>query len=263
MAETQWEEKKVKVGDAELTVIEGGSGSPLIVLHEELGHPGITNWHNELARDHTVMIPLYPGFGQTERVEWVSNIRDLAGLYGRVLREQNLAPANVIGFSLGGWIAAEMAACNAAQFRRMVLVAPFGVRPPEGYIADMFQVTAKAYLDASVKDIEGTPEFAKLYGGEPTPEQFEAWEDARAESARIAWAPYMFNPSLGPLLGCGGEVKTLIIWGQDDQIAPVSAAAVYQQSIAGSELLVLEGCGHRPEVEQADTFVEKVRSFLT
>lgn len=262
MAETQWEEKKVKVGDDELTVIEGGAGSPLIVLHEELGHPGITNWHNELARDHTVMIPLYPGFGQTERVGWVSNIRDLAGLYSRVLREQNLAPANVIGFSLGGWIAAEMAACNAAQFRRMVLVAPFGIRPPEGYIADMFQVTAKAYLDASVQDIEGTPEFAKLYGGEPTPEQFEAWEDARAESARIAWAPYMFNPSLGPLLECGGEVKTLIIWGQDDQIAPVSAAAVYQQSIAGSELLVLEGCGHRPEVEQAETFVEKVRSFL-
>ena len=262
MAETQWEEKKVTVGDVELSVIEGGSGSPLIVLHEELGHPGITNWHNELARDHTVMIPLHPGFGQTERVEWVNNIRDLAGLYGYILREQNLAPANIIGFSLGGWIAAEMAACNAAQFRRLVLVAPFGIRPPEGDIADMFQVTAKAYLDASVKNIEGTPEFAKLYGGEPTPEQFEEWEDARAESARVAWAPYMFNPSLGHLLACSDAVKTLIIWGQDDHIAPVSAAAVYQQAIAGSELLVLEGCGHRPEVEQADTFVQKVRSFL-
>ena len=262
MAETQWKEQKVKVGDAELAVIEGGSGSPLIVLHEELGHPGITNWHNELARDHTVMIPLHPGFGRTERVEWVSNVRDLAGLYGRALREHNLAPANVIGFSIGGWIAAEMAACNAAQFRRMVLVAPFGIRPPEGDIADMFQVTAKAYLDASVKDIQGTPEFAKLYGGEPTPEQFEAWEDARAESARVAWVPYMFNPSLGPLLTCGDQVKTLILWGRDDQIAPVSAAAVYQKSIAGSELIVLDGCGHRPEVEQTHTFVEKVRSFL-
>ena len=72
----------------------------------------------------------------------------------------------------------------------------------------------------------------------------------------------MFNPSLGPLLACSDAVKTLIIWGQDDHIAPVSAAAVYQQSIAGSELLVLEGCGHRPEVEQMDTFVAKVRSFL-
>ena len=126
MADTTWKEEKLQVGDAELTVIQGGSGSPLIVLHEELGHPGITRWHEEMARDHTVMIPLLPGFGRSPRVEWVRDVRDMAGLYGHILREHKLAPANIIGFSLGGWIAAEMAACNAAQLRRLVLVAPFG-----------------------------------------------------------------------------------------------------------------------------------------
>ena len=60
------------------------------------------------------------------------------------------------------------------------------VATPEGEIKDMFVVTARAYLDASVADIEQTMEFAKLYGGEQTPEQYEAWEDARAETARIA-----------------------------------------------------------------------------
>lgn len=262
MADIHWTETQRKVGDSELTVIQGGSGDPLVVIHEEIGHPGITNWHTEMAQNHTLMIPLHPGFGQTSRVEWLNSVRDLAGLYGGLLRESGLAPANVIGFSLGGWIAAEMAACNAAQFRRLVLVAPFGIRPPEGAIADMFQVTAKSYLDASVKDIESTPEFAKLYGGEPTPEQFEAWEDARAESARLAWAPYMYNPSLGPLLACGDQVKTLIVWGRDDNISPVSAADVYHDAIAGSELVVLDGCGHRPEVERAEAFVAKLKSFL-
>ncbi len=260
---TQWREETIQVAGTELHVLQAGSGSPLLVLHEELGHPGITRWHDELAKSHTVVIPLHPGFGKTPRVEWVLGVRELAGWYGRLIRERGLVPVDVIGFSLGGWIAAEMAACDPKQFRRMVLVGPAGIRPPEGDIADMFLLTAKAYLDLSVKDIQKTPEFAKLYGGEPTPEQFEAWEDSRAETARLAWVPYMFNPSLGPLLELSDAPPTLLMWGKDDHIVPVSAAAVYQRSISGSELVVLDDCGHRPEVEQRGAFVEKVRAFLS
>ena len=63
--------------------------------------------------------------------DWISSIRDLAGFYSALyVREQKLAPIDVIGFSLGGWIAAEMAAANPAQFSKMILVAPVGVRPP-------------------------------------------------------------------------------------------------------------------------------------
>ena len=58
--------------------------------------------------------------------DWIMNIRDLAGFYQRFVREQKLAPVDVIGFSLGGWIAAEMAAANPAQFSKMILVAPVG-----------------------------------------------------------------------------------------------------------------------------------------
>jgi pimeloyl-ACP methyl ester carboxylesterase len=257
-----WREETVRVAGADLTLIQGGSGNPLLVLHEELGHPGWLRWHAELARSRTLIIPQHPGFGKTPRVEWVRGIRDLAGFYARVLRERGLAPADVIGFSIGGWIAAEMAACDAKQFRRMVLVAPTGIRPPEGDIMDAFTVTARAYLDASVHDIARTPEFAKLYGGEQTPEQFEAWEDARAETARVAWQPYMFNPSLGPLLEGVVGLPTLLIWGKQDRVVPVSAAQVYHKSIAGSELVVLDGCGHRPETEQTATFVERVQRFL-
>src|SRR5215510_6536803 len=81
MAETTqgWREETVRVAGAELTCLQGGSGTPLLVLHEELGHPGWLRWHSELARTHTVIIPLHPGFGKTPPVEWVRNIRDLAG----------------------------------------------------------------------------------------------------------------------------------------------------------------------------------------
>jgi pimeloyl-ACP methyl ester carboxylesterase len=126
----------------------------------------------------------------------------------------------------------------------------------------MFVVTARAYLDASVADMEKTPEFAKLYGGEQTPEQYEAWEDARAETARIAWQPYMFYPSLAPLLAGAKDLPTLIVWGRDDAVVPLSTGQAYNKAIAGSELVVFDGCGHRPEIERADDFVDRVRRFL-
>jgi pimeloyl-ACP methyl ester carboxylesterase len=258
----EWREETVRVAGTDLTFIQGGTGKPLLVLHEELGHPGWLRWHSELARSRTVMIPLHPGFGKSPPVEWVRNIRDLAGFYARVVRERGLSPVDVIGFSLGGWIAAEMAACDAKQFRKMVLVAPTGIKPPQGDIKDLFLVTARAYLNDSVHDIAKTPEFAKLYGGEQTPEQFEAWEDARAETSRLAWQPYMFNPSLGPLLENVVELPTMLIWGKQDKVVPVSAAHVYNEAIARSDLVLLDNCGHRPETEQTATFVERVQRFL-
>ncbi len=258
----EWTEEKVSVAGTELVFIKGGSGKPLLVLHEELGHPGWLQWHSALAKERTLYIPLHPGFGKSPRVEWISNIRDLACFYSRVLREQRLCPIDVIGFSLGGWIAAEMAANCSHQFEHLILVAPTGIRPPEGEIMDMYVVTARKYLDASVHNPSSTPEFALLYGGEQTPEQFEAWEDARAETARIAWQPYMYNPSLSPLLEGVRDLPTLIFWGKQDRVVPVSAAGVYHKSIAGSELVVFEDCGHRPEIEKAQEFIDRLRKFL-
>lgn len=258
----EWTAETVRVAGSDLTFIKGGGGSPLLILHEELGHPGWLHWHSALTQNHTLFIPFHPGFGKSPRVEWVRNIRDLAGFYARVLQEMKLCPIDVIGFSLGGWIAAEMAANCAHQFRRMVLVAPVGIRPPQGEIMDMFLLTGQAYVAASVQDPAKTPEFASLYGGAATPEQFEAWEDARAETARLAWQPYMYNPSLSPLLEGIKGLPTLVIWGRQDRIVPVSAAEVYHKSIAGSELVVFEGCGHRPEIEKSQEFIDRVQSLL-
>lgn len=245
----------------DLALIEAGSGPPVLVLHGELGHPGWLAWHSELAQSHRVLIPLHPGFGRTPRVGWIHSVRDLAGFYLRYLRESGLDRADVIGFSFGGWIAAEMAACNERALQRLVLVAPTGIRPPQGEIMDMFQVTARSYLQASVLDPKGTPEFGELFGGERTPEQFEGWEDA-PETARLAWQPYMYNPSLAGLLENVVDLPTLLVWGKQDRVVPISAAEVYRKSIAGSRLVAFDDCGHRPEIEKSEGFVEALLSFL-
>ncbi len=260
---TEWREETVKLDGTDLIVVEGGAGKPLLVLHEELGHPGWLKWHATLAKNRTILIPLHPGFGRTERAEWMLSIRDLAGFYSRYLKEQGLAPIDVIGFSLGGWIAAEMAAGNPGQFRRMVLVAPVGIRPPRGEILDVFQMMAPQQLLTSVLDPAATPEFKELYGGAPGPEQFEAFEDARAQTARLAWTPYMFNPTLAHHLPVAAGLPTLIVWGRQDAVVPLSAGEAYRDAIPGSRLVTFDRCGHRLEIERTSEFIREVEAFLT
>ncbi len=262
MAETNHKEETFRVGETELRVIKGGQGKPLLVLHGELGFPGWLQWLDALAKKRTIWIPLHPGFGKTPMASWIMNVRDLGAFYSRFIREQKLAPVDVIGFSLGGWLAAEMAVANSAQFGKMVLVGAAGLKPPAGEIMDMFTMTARGYLNANVVDSRTNPEFAKLFGGEQTPEQFEAWEDARAETARIAWAPYMYTQSMPELLANVSGLPTLILWGKQDAVTPLSAGELYHQKIAGSKLTTFDNCGHMPAVEKPADFIKAIESFL-
>jgi pimeloyl-ACP methyl ester carboxylesterase len=227
-----WTETTANIAGTELALVKGGSGKPLLMFHDELGYPG-----------------------------WIRSYRDLGGFYARVVREMNLDPVDVIGFSAGGFIAAEMAASDPKIFSRMILVAPMGLKPTEGEILDIFPLTIRAYLRATVADTT-TSEFGKIYGGEMTPEQFEAFEDARAETARIGWEPYMHNPSLGYLLEGVKNLPTLLVWGQKDTIVPKGCIEAYRKAIAGAKVAEITGAGHRPEIENSDEFVRAVRAFL-
>ncbi len=258
----EWVEDRIRVGDLDLEIVRGGSGRPLLVLHEELGYPGWMRWQTALVRDRTLLIPMHPGFGRTARLDWITSVRDLSAFYGRVLRENRLAPLDVIGFSLGGWIAAEMAVDNPAQFRRMILVGAAGVRPPQGEIFDLYNVTVNAYLRASVADPESTPEFDRLFAADDPLQRMEAWEEARIQTARLAWKPYMYNPSLPHLLQGVRGLPTELIWGSEDRVVPLSAARAYQGAIAGSQLRIIAAAGHRPEIENPAQFVNLVRQFL-
>ena len=131
-------ENNVRAAGAEIAVIRGGTGKPLLILHDELGYPGWLSWNERLAQERALVIPLQPGFGHTERIDWIRSYRDLAGLYSQVIRELGAAPIDVIGFSAGGFIAAEMAAADPRIFSRMVLVAPMGIKPVDGEIHGYF-----------------------------------------------------------------------------------------------------------------------------
>jgi pimeloyl-ACP methyl ester carboxylesterase len=251
----------VRAAGAEIAIIRGGSGKPLLVLHDELGYPGWLSWNERLAQEHTLFIPLQPGFGKTERIDWIRSYRDLAGFYSQMLRDLNLAPIDAIGFSAGGFIAAEMAAADPRIFSRMALVAPMGIKPADGEIFDIFAVTVRDHLLATVADPAGAAEFSRIYGGHMTPEQFEAFEDARAETARIGWEPFMHNPSL-PYLLRGTKIPTLLIWGTRDRIVPRGCIDAYRAAIEDAQVAIIDGAGHRPEVENPPEFDRIVRRFF-
>jgi pimeloyl-ACP methyl ester carboxylesterase len=124
-------EEKIQAAGCELVAVKGGSGKPLLIFHDELGYPGWMTWNEELALDRTLLIPLQPGFGKTPKVNWVRNYRDLGGLYSQVVRELKLDPVDAIGFSAGGFIAAEMLAADPRIFGRLVLVGPIGIKPAQ------------------------------------------------------------------------------------------------------------------------------------
>src|SRR5260370_37132018 len=122
-------------------------------------------WNETIAHERELLIPLQPGYGKTPKLEWVRTFRDLAGFYSQVVRELRLDPVDVIGYSAGGFIAAEMVAADPKIFSKMILVAPMGIKPSEGEIMDIFPITMRTHLRATVADPAGTPGFIKLYGG--------------------------------------------------------------------------------------------------
>lgn len=254
-------EEKARIANSELTLIKGGSGKPLLMLHDELGFPGWMRWNDALAEAREFVIPLQPGFGKTPRLDWIRSFRDLAGYYAMAVRELRLAPADVVAFSAGGFIAAEMIASDPAIFSRLILVGPMGIKPEQGEIMDIFPITIRTHLRRTVANQEAA-EFGTIYGGEMSPEQFEAFEDARAESARLGWEPYMHNPSLPYLLRGVKNVPTLLIRGAQDQIVPAGCIDAYQAAIGGAQAVEIAGVGHRPEIENSDEFVTIVKDFL-
>ena len=116
-----------------------GSGPPLLVIHGELGVPGWLGSFAHLAERYDVIVPSLPGYGRSTRPDWVMGVHDLAAWVTWFARDLDLrTPVNVIGCSLGGWAAAEIATVAPSFFNKMVLVGAMGIKPEQGEIFDYF-----------------------------------------------------------------------------------------------------------------------------
>ncbi len=254
--------ERVQAAGAEIQMLKGGAGDPVLVLHDEMGQPGWLQFHESLAQNYTVYAPSLPGFGVTDRLDWIMNVRDTGTWALWAMEDLGLSNVNVVGFSLGGWLAAEMATQDPGKFKKMALVAPAGILPPTGEILDMFLIVSKEFITAGFHNPSAAAEFPAICPDEPSAEQVESWETAREEACRITWRPYMHDRSLPHRLGRLKDLPTLLVWGRNDAIIPPSAGEAYNSSIVGSQLVTLENCGHRSDVEKSAELVAHLNQFF-
>jgi pimeloyl-ACP methyl ester carboxylesterase len=251
-------EEMVQVGFGRVNVMKGGQGAPLLLFQDDLGSPGWLPFYEELARQFTLYVPEHPGFGKSERPAWMRNVRDLGIAHIWLLKVLGLDSVPVVGIGFGGWVAAEMASMCQQQFQRMALVNTVGVQPTEGEIMDQFLLAGEEYVRACFHD---PANFEKLYGAETTVDQREMWEINREMAVRVAWKPHMFNQALPHLLG-HVETPTLVVFGGEDKVVPISCGQRYVDLMPNARLQVLAGGGHCLDVEKPTELAEIVTGFI-
>ena len=255
-------EETIRVGGIDVHTWIGGQGDPLLVLHGAGGNRGFTRSLSKIAERFTVWAPSHPGFGLSGDAEWMDGIDDLARFHLWFIDAAKLGRPHVLGHSIGGWTAAEMAVMSPASIDRLILVAPVGLKPERGEVFDLFYHSPQQRLAMTVHDPKTIPEWDELFGRPPTPQQLEIATRNLEMTARLTWKPYMHDPQLAHFLPRVTN-PTLVIWGREDRVVPVECGEQYARLLGNARLHVLEHCGHMPPVEHPDAYAQLVTGFLT
>ena len=253
-----WVSETVSIAGVALRVARAGSGAPVLLLHHDIGTPDRVPFHDALASHFAVLAPSHPGYDGSERPEWLRSVRDVAVVYQRLIAERDLGPLSLIGLGFGGWIAAEMAAMAPRACRRLVLVGAMGIKPERGEIADQALVS---YIDYARRGFADQGAFDRLFGADPPTALLEQWDLNREMTFRIAWKPYMYNPTLPHLLG-GLATPARVVWGRDDRIVPLECGERYVKALARARLEIIEGAGHFVEMEKPHELAQLVVDFV-
>jgi pimeloyl-ACP methyl ester carboxylesterase len=250
-------------GQITIRVKVAGAGAPLLYLHSLTG----LAWDpflSHLAERYTVYAPEFPGTseGDPYAVRAIDDLPDLVLAYEEVMRGLGLTKPVVVGQSFGGMLAAELAAHFPQGTGRLVLLDPIGLWQDDAPVSNLIAASAE--------------ELPALLFYDPACEAAQAslMRPAEPDAARAAIAHQIWS------LGCTGKfiwpipdrglrgrlhritVSTLIVWGRQDAVVPLSYAKDFASLIAGSDVAVIDDCGHFPQVERLTQTSAVVDEFL-
>jgi pimeloyl-ACP methyl ester carboxylesterase len=261
MAKSVSEPGWLTVHGVQLEVVERGQGRPILVLHGEEGLDPKAPFLDLLAACGRVITTSHPGFGHSPDVDNIDTVDDLSYLYLDLLAEQNLRDVIVIGFSLGGWIAAEMAVKSTERIAKLILVAPLGIKVGDREtrdIPDIFALPQDEIIRLKCHD----PSRAVIDYAALSDDDLTAIARNREATALYAWEPYFHNPKLRRRLH-RINIPTLLLWGASDRfVTPGYYGTAYRNAIPGARLETIDQAGHLPQIEQPQVFVERIRGFL-
>jgi pimeloyl-ACP methyl ester carboxylesterase len=240
---------------------EQGTGDPpMLILHGGNGFAPAPFAH-ALSESRRVIATQHPGFGDTERPVWVDSVSDLAHFYLELLDSQKLDDVTLMGFSSGGWIAAEMAVWRPHRIGRLIFVDSVGIRvggPTDRDIFDIFSVTREGRAKRGFVD----PAKAGLNVAELSDSDLARLVQAEETAALYYWEPYMHNPKLRRRLA-GVHLPSAVIWGDSDRVVTPEYGRAFSESLGAGEFSLVEGAGHCPHIEEPEAFCDLVESFIT
>jgi pimeloyl-ACP methyl ester carboxylesterase len=249
-------ETSVEVNGDRVRLLEAGAGEPVLYLHGASG----ANWYpllELLAQERRVIAPEHPGFGRSKLPDWMMSVGDLAFFYLDFLAALDLRGVNLVGHSLGGWTAAEIAIRDTARIKSLSLLAPAGVRSPQVPFGDIFLWTPEEHARRSFFDRRLIEERIKQLPNADVDLRLQN----RAATARLGWNPRLNNPQL-PYWLHRIDVPTLFVWGKEDQICPVACAEPFMKPIRDAKLCMLAETGHALHTERPKEVAAKLASFF-
>jgi pimeloyl-ACP methyl ester carboxylesterase len=255
-------ESYVDVNGTRVRILRGGEGPPLLYLHGS-GDPG--RWlavHDALARDHDVIRPDHPGYGFSDEGHGIDSVHELAFFYLDLLDELGLERVDVVGSSLGGWIAADLATIEPKRIAHLVLIGSTGLRVEGSGQPDEFALEPAAAIAATYAGDDARQAATEAFEAlEQDASAMERYLRNRITTAHLAWNPYFHDPKLVHRLHRIGA-PTLLVWGSEDGLVPDAHGHRWAELVPGSRLEVVDGAGHLPHVEETERFLEIVRPFL-
>src|SRR5262245_10020318 len=220
-------EQKHKVRDVAVRLWRDGQGVPLVYLHGAAGVPGWLPLFAQLAKQYEVVVPEHPGFGGSDNPPFIRNVADMAMYYLDFLDELGAARVHLVGHSLGGWIAAELAVRNTARLATLTLIAPAGIRVKGVPAGDNFiwspeEAARNLFFDQSFAD--------RMLAQVLSDEEADRVLTNRFMAAKLGWEPRWFNPALERWLH-RVRLPTLVVWGADDKFLPSRYADLWRERI--------------------------------
>jgi pimeloyl-ACP methyl ester carboxylesterase len=246
-------------GGVPLEIVEGGAGRPILFLHPGIGLRGATPFLERLAKIGRVIAPAHPGFQGSELAAHITSADDISYLYLDLI-ERLEAPAIVVGASLGGWIALEMAAKSTQQMAGLVLVDSVGVRFNTREVQDFADIYALSRAEID-KRLYHDPARGQIdYPNTPQAE-LELIARNREAETRLSWSPYLHSPHLGARLH-RVDVPAKVIWGESDGLAPPAYGKRLAGALPRATFETVAGAGHFPHIEQPDELTARIVRFM-
>ncbi len=249
-----FKEEKLKLDGCTTTLKRGGKGPQLLYLHGASGAAAVAPFMQELAKDYDVLVPEHPGFGGSDEPAWLDNIHDLAYFYLEFLEKLQLKQTIIVGSSLGGWLALEIAVRSQERIRALSLVGPSGIYVPGLPRGDLFLWSPEERVRNLFVDQSIAERMLAL------PVDIDVALKNFYTVGKLAWEPRLHNPHLRKWLH-RIKVPTQIIWGDTDKVLPAGYAAEFGKLIPGSRVDIVANCGHLPQAEKPQEFLRLLRDF--